>query len=265
MGSVHPRPELAMNPQDPRGAFDRLPAAGGNGGRSAARVRVLIVDNHELVRRGLAALVNAEPDMRCCGEAPCDESAMEAVNAAQPDVVIIDVAVTRGAGLEIVQRIRKINTRIRVIALAMTERPELVERSLSAGAVEFVSKNGLAARVLEAVRRSQLPRSAAPSTAIDAGAKRQGGRTGGRLDAIEREIVHLIGRGVPDRGIAIRLGLSVGMVEGYRRKIRSKLNCPTATQLVELCARWTTQVADRSAASASGVTAGSSLAEESSQ
>jgi DNA-binding NarL/FixJ family response regulator len=265
MKGVSSRRISVMNPQDQRNACNRVPADAGTDSRSAYRIRVLIVDNHELVRRGLAALVNAESDMHCCGEAPCDESAMDVVNSTQPDVVIIDVAVTRGIGLEIVQRIRKTNTRIRVIALAMTERPELVERSLSAGAVEFVSKNGLAARVLEAVRRSQLPRSAAPSEAAEVTTKRQNVRTGGRLDAVEREIVQLIGRGVPDRGIAIRLGLSVGMVEGYRRRIRSKLNCPTATQLVELCARWTAQMADRTEAGVNGVAAGARLVDEVSQ
>lgn len=215
------------------------PQATGNSTHETARerTRVFVVDNHELVRRGLAALVNVEKDMVCCGEASCDETAMPAIEEAQPDVVIIDVSAMRSAGLEIVQRIRKLDTRIRIIALAMVERPELVERSLSAGAVAFVSKNGLAERVLDAVRRNQVPREDA-EVARGVMAKANG-RMGARLDPLERDVVELIGRGVPDRGIAIRLGISLATVEGCRRRIRNKLNCPTSTQLVELCARWT--------------------------
>lgn len=213
------------------------------GARGAARdlrsrvTRVLIIDGHDLVRRGLAALLNAQPDMQCCGEAGVDEQAFGLVASCRPDVVVIDVSAMRGAGLVLVQRIRKHDASIRIVALAMTEWPELVERSLTAGAVAFVSKNGLADRVLEAVRRHQPGRTKLPEAGRGDWPMERRGRSAGVLDPIEREIMCLIGRGMPTPEIAVRLGLSVVRVEGYRRRVRAKLNCPTGTQLVEFCAR----------------------------
>ena len=204
------------------------------------RTRVLIVDNHELVRRGLAALVNAEDDMMSCGEVPCVEESIDAVLRARPEVVIIDVSASRGSGLQVIQRIRKSHAAIRIVALAMSDKPELVERVFSAGAAAFVVKTDLAARVLDAVRRNQPTQM--PMTAREAEfgrLSRPGARSSERcLDPTEREIVEMIGRGVPTRAIAVRVGMSVAMVEACRRRIRSKLNFPNASQLVQFCVRW---------------------------
>jgi len=205
--------------------------------------RVLIVDNHDLVRRGLAALINAEDDMASCGEVACNASAVDAVMQLRPDVVIIDVSLSRGTGLELIQRIRKCATGSRIVALAMTDRPELVERIFDAGAAAFVRKTDLAARVLEAIRRSQAGLRQGNGRRI--GAEGMSGHVAGRgdrvLDPLEREIVEMIGRGIPSRAIAVQLGMSGTMVEGYRKRIRSKLNFPTATQLVQFCVRWVEQ------------------------
>lgn len=195
----------------------------------------MIVDNHELVRRGLAALVNAEEDMVACAEVACTPEVVDTVIQCRPDVVIIDVSPSRGAGLEVIQRIRKRHTNIRIVAVAMSDKPELVERSLNEGATAFVVKTELATRLLDAIRRNQPERIAS----ADAKAERPSNARSERcLDVVEREIVELIGRGVPTRAIAVRLGMSVAMVENHRRRIRKKLNFPTATQLVQFCVRW---------------------------
>ena len=197
----------------------------------------MIVDNHELIRRGLAALVNAESDMVACAEAACTTSALEAVARFEPDVVIVDVSPSRGAGLEIIQGIRKLSTKIRIVALAMSERPELAEQVRDAGAAALVVKTDVAPRVLEAIRRARVERETRHPERT--AAKRPALRPSRRgLDAVEREIVEMIGRGVPTRAIAVRLRMSVPMVEARRRRIRRKLNLPTATQLVQFCVRW---------------------------
>jgi DNA-binding NarL/FixJ family response regulator len=192
------------------------------------------------VRRSLAAVVNAEEDLMSCGEVACTETALEAVKEMRPQVVVIDVSLARGAGLELIQRIRKHDAAIRIVALAMSDKPEVVERVLSAGAAEFVVKTDLAARVLEAIRRSRRPRPASHQARNEQGqpARQAGMRSERCLDLVEREIVQMIGRGIATRAIAVRLGMSVAMVEAYRRRIRGKLNFPTATQLVQFCVRW---------------------------
>jgi len=204
------------------------------------RTRVVIIDNHELVRRGLAALINAEADLVSCGEVACTESAMETVGRSRPDVVLVDVSMTRGVGLQVIQGIRKHDPAVRIVALAMSDKPELVERVFSAGAAAFVMKTDVAARVLEAIRRKPRQGEARPG-AVDEPARAAhpaGARPERALDPVEREIVGMIGRGIPTKAIAMRTGMSVAMVEGYRRRIRSKLNFPTASQLVQFCVRW---------------------------
>lgn len=211
--------------------------------RAAGRIRktktrVLIVDNNELVRRGLAALVNGEVDMASCGEIACGEASSEAVARRRPDVVMIDVSAARGEGLQAIQRIRKSDAKIRIVALAMNDRPEFVERVYSAGAAMLVMKTDLALRVLETIRRSQTERKGDATGKAQPPAARAGGRN---LDKAEREIVEMIGRGIPTRAIAMHTGMSVAMVEAHRRRICSKLNNPTASQLVQFCVRWVEQ------------------------
>ncbi|MES2693305.1 MAG: response regulator transcription factor [Verrucomicrobiota bacterium] len=230
-------------------SLQRIPAtpAQAEGARIKKTVtRVLVVENHELVRRGLAALVNAEKDMATCGEIACNAgAAVAAVAALGPDVVVIDVSASRGEGMEAMQRIRKHDTGLRIVALAMSDRPDLVERVLNAGAAAFVIKTDVAARVLEAIRRSQKRTPAKEAAGEDApeNSRQLASRAGRCLDRIERQIVEMIGRGIATKAIAVRLGMSVAKVETYRRRIREKLNFPTATQFVQFCVQWTERAA----------------------
>jgi DNA-binding NarL/FixJ family response regulator len=211
--------------------------------------KVLIVDNHALVRRGLAALVSAEGDMVSCGDVPCTEAVLDTVAALRPDVVVMDVSTPDATCLRLMQRIRKGDAHVRIIALAMTDKPGLMERVLDAGAASLVLKNDLVSRILTAIRRDQKQRRMqnVPRRPFSQVPRQSASRIERRLDIQERAIVEMIGLGVPTRAIAVRVGLSVSMVEGCRRRIRTKLNHPTASQLVQFCVRWT----ERSRSSAS--------------
>lgn len=195
-----------------------------------------------MVRRGIAALVNAEDDMISCGEVENGQAALAALVEAKPDVVLIDVSASRGDGLEAIQRIRKMDASIRIVALAMTDRPDVVERIFDAGAAAFVIKTDVAARVLDAIRRSQAGKAqqAAPSDGNTPLRRApEAPRAVRGLDYTERAIVEMIGQGAATKAIAVKLGISLAKVEAYRRRIRGKLNSPTATQLVQFCVRWT--------------------------
>ena len=200
----------------------------------------MIVDSHQLVRRGLAAMLNAEDDLESCGEVSSTAAAMDEILQRQPDVVLIDVSLRHGAGLELIQRIRALAPQVRVVALAMYNKPEYAERLFSVGAAAFVLKGDLTQRLLEAVRRKpgETPKRGESAEKEKASRGRSGPTRANGLNEVEREIVELIGRGVPARAIALRLRLSVSAVQAYRRRIRGKLNFPTATQLVQFCVRW---------------------------
>jgi DNA-binding NarL/FixJ family response regulator len=210
--------------------------------KAQRKTRVMVVDDHELVRRGLAALVNAEQDLEACAAAATASEALQAVMHCSPEVVVLDVSLQHGQGLALIQKIKAFNPEIRIVALAMYDKPEYMRRIFSAGAAALVSKGDLATRLLQAIRR---PSGRRPATRVEHSVRnttvaraRGFAKARARLDEIEREIVGLIGAGLPAQSIAVRLHLSVNAVESYRRQIRDKLNFPSATELVEFCVSW---------------------------
>lgn len=204
-------------------------------------IRVCIIDHHDFVRRGLAALIDTEPDMTCCGELDGESSVRDALRRLKPDVVLVDVSRRSGRGLQLIQEVRAIDPQIRVVALSMDRSPAHRSRMIDAGAETCVAKLDLARRVLQAIRRAH------GSRAYGNGARF--GRSEGSIDVpstrhrtqlgeTEWQIVELIGRGVPARAIAVRLGLSVQAVEAHRSRIRDKLKVLTGPELVEFCVGW---------------------------
>jgi DNA-binding NarL/FixJ family response regulator len=118
-----------------------------------ARRRILIIDNHPLVRRGLKALINAEPDLTVCAEAASSQDGLEAIGDAQPDLVIVDLSLRDGDGLELVREIRSRHESLRVLVLTMLEAPQYVRRAFAAGANGYVTKKETPETLLIAIRR----------------------------------------------------------------------------------------------------------------
>ena len=118
-----------------------------------ARRRILIIDNHPLVRRGLTALINAEPDLTVCAEAASFQDGLEAVGDAQPDLVIVDLSLRQGDGLELVREIRSRHEGLRVLVLTMLEAPQYVRRAFAAGANGYVTKKEMTETLLMAIRK----------------------------------------------------------------------------------------------------------------
>jgi DNA-binding NarL/FixJ family response regulator len=237
-----------MNSTPPDGTAAPPDYIGDTPGRRP-RIRVLVIVEHEFVRRGIAALINFEKGMVCCGEGDGSADVTAALTRCQPDLVLVDLALRQGNGLKLIQAIREAAPHIRIVALAAGESTNEISRVIDAGAAACVRKLETAPRVIMAIRRayamrSHLDRPEGGWAAHDAPHHGPGRRSGHRLDETEREIVKLIGQGIPARGIAVRLGLSIPMVDAHRRRIRAKLNVLTATQLVAFCVRWVQQRRD---------------------
>lgn len=173
--------------------------------------------------------------MKCCGALDAGTVAFAEISRRKPDLVMIDVSLRRGRGLELVQRIRRRHPHVRIVAIGMYQKPDDVAQVFNAGAEACVRKLELAPRVLQAIRHTHGVRSRRDGASTVAAAKNGRRAAGRRLEGIEAEIAELIGRGAPGRAIAMQLGLSVHAVESYRRKIRAKLEMPTATQFVDFC------------------------------
>ena len=114
--------------------------------------RILIVDDHPLVRRGLAALINAEPDLIVCAEAATRADGLVAIAVTRPDLVITDLSLIHGDGLELVRDIRSRHVEMRVLVLSLHDSPLYVRRAFAAGADGYLAKQKLTEALLPAIR-----------------------------------------------------------------------------------------------------------------
>jgi DNA-binding NarL/FixJ family response regulator len=114
--------------------------------------RILIVDDHPLVRRGLKALINSQPDLLVCAEAATKQDGLDAIAVARPDLAIVDLSLGRGDGLELVREIRSTQAGPGVLVLTMHDAPAYVRRAFAAGADGYVSKQELTETLLMAIR-----------------------------------------------------------------------------------------------------------------
>ena len=114
--------------------------------------RILIVDDHPLVRRGLRALINAEPDLIVCAEAATQQDGLVGIATTRPDLAVVDLSLGHGDGLELVREIRSTQAGLRVLVLTMHDAPAYVRRAFAAGADGYVSKQELTETLLMAIR-----------------------------------------------------------------------------------------------------------------
>ncbi len=209
------------------------------------KTRIFIVDDHALIRRGLATLISAEADMEVCGQAEDATTALRDIMKIQPEIVILDLSLKGNSGLELLKNIQALNEKIQILVLSMHPESIYALRVLKAGARAYVMKQEVLSKVLDAIRRirsgslfvsdnianQMLSRIAAGKDADDSTAVSV-------LSDRELEIVTHIGNGLLTREIAVHLHLSVKTVETHRAHIKEKLGLQNANLLVQFCVRW---------------------------
>lgn len=209
-------------------------------------LRILLADDHEVVRRGIGVLLQARPDWEVCGEASHGREAVEKALALNPDIVILDVGMPNLNGLEATRQIAKAKPDIRILILTLHDSDELVQEVLNAGARGFLLKSDAARDLVTAVEALKnnktyfTPRVASlvlegylrkKSDNGDAGSPRA------KLTPREREIVQLLAEGKSSREVAEALGLSVKTAETHRANIMRKLNLHSVSDLVMYAVR----------------------------
>ena len=209
------------------------------------KTRVYVVDDHAMVRRGVAALITAEPDMEVCGEAEDCATATSEVLKLHPDVVIADISLRGNSGLELIKNIKAFDVAIHIVVLSVHDESLYALRVLKAGAKAYVMKQDIASKVVDAVRRVRKGQmyvsQRVASQMLNRVAKGQdepGDSPVAGLSDRELEVATLIGSGLATREIAGRLNVSVKTVETHRAHIKTKTNLTSATQLVQFCVRW---------------------------
>ena len=209
------------------------------------KIRIYIVDDHALFRKGLAALINAEPDMEVCGEGEDCAVASQNILRIKPDLVIVDISLKGNNGIELIKNIKAVEPQIQVVVLSMHDESIYALRVLRVGAKAYVMKQDAAESVVDAirwVRKGQLYVSEFVASQM-LNRYAQGEQLGDDsavscLSDRELEVLNLIGSGVSTREIAARLHVSIKTVETHRAHIKSKLNLGTASQLIQFCVRW---------------------------
>jgi len=207
------------------------------------RLAIAIVDDHPLVREGLAARISAQPDMEVCGEADDIESAMQLIVARRPALVIVDIALRDGHGIDLIKRIVAAGVNTRMLVVSAYEESLFAERALRAGALGYINKQELQGKVVEALRtvsRGERYLSSAMAQRLIAQAIGSKAAAGGMEALTDRElqIFQLVGRGKSTREIANELNVSVHTIDSHREHIRSKLDLRTGTELIQRAVQW---------------------------
>jgi DNA-binding NarL/FixJ family response regulator len=208
------------------------------------KIRVLLVDDHPVLRRGLTQMINAESDMLVCGEAEEAGKGFELVGTLNPDVAVIDISLKTGNGIELVKNVKARYPEMAMLVLSMYDESLYAERALRAGSRGYIMKEEASEQIIVAIRRvmsgeiflsekmksRMIHQLATGSKAVISPLE--------QLTDRELQVFRLIGEGNSTRQIAAQLHLSVRTVEAYREYIKSKLNLKNATELVQHAFHW---------------------------
>jgi DNA-binding NarL/FixJ family response regulator len=211
-----------------------------------ARRTVFIVDDHPIVRQGLAQMINREPDLAVCGDAEDAGSAVRRIEAMKPDLVVVDISLNGPDGLDLLKDIRARDPHLPVLMLSMLDEAIYAERALRAGASGYIMKQEATEKVLTAIRRILDGEIYVSGRMANRMLHRfVGDAPSGNPSPIaeltdrELEVFRLIGEGHGTRQIAEELHISVKTVESYQAHIKEKLALKNSRELVQSAIQWT--------------------------
>ncbi len=209
------------------------------------RKRILLVDDHPLMRRGQADLLNREPDLTVCGEAGTAREAMDAIAKLKPDIVLVDMALPDKDGLELIKDIQALHPGLPVLAMSMQDESLYAARVLRAGGRGYVMKQEAPEKLAAAIRtvlRGQIALSPRMSAKVLESMVGPAGQAGGgpeeKLTDRELEVMRMFGEGWSTEEIASRLHLSPKTVDVHRAHIKEKLGLNTTSEFTRFAIRW---------------------------
>lgn len=207
--------------------------------------KVLLVDDHPVVRHGLAQLIAGEADLEVCAEAESAPAALEAMRRSRPDVAILDISLNGTNGIELVKLMRAEQPKLPILILSMHDESLYALRALRAGAQGYLMKAEAIAHVLAAIRKvlsGEIYVSPSLSERLVFKAIRSmDGGMGSPVDSLsdrELEVLQLLGKGFGTREIANELHLSIKTIETHRAHIKEKLGMKDAGQMVRFAIDW---------------------------
>lgn len=212
---------------------------------SGGRRRIFLVDDHTVVRNGLAELLNQSPDLKVCGEASTAEETLERIEDAKPDIAIVDLTLGEMTGLELIKNLKLRMPQLPVLVLSMHDESFYAERCLRAGAKGYIMKKEAIEQVGQAVRQvldGNVYLSQKMSDqfllAVARGDAAKIDSPVNLLSDRELEVFECIGRGLGASEIARKLHLSVKTIESYQAKLKEKLNLKDSSALFQFALHW---------------------------
>lgn len=207
-------------------------------------VKILIVDDHQSVREGLALRISLHADLEVCGEAESEEQAITLVKQLKPDLVLVDISLKSGHGLELIKRVRTMDPAIKMLVISGFQESLYAERACRAGAMGYLNKQESSEKMIEAIR-TVLSGERFLSPEISRRLITQAlGSSDGKKSPIEQltdrelEIFRLIGEGLSTGLIANRLFLSTHTIDTHRENIKRKLALNSAAELSRTAVQW---------------------------
>ena len=205
--------------------------------------KILIVDDHPLVRAGLAQLIGDCPDLEVCAEAADMAEALKQIDSTNPDLAIIDLSLAGGSGLDLIEHIKSRNRNILMLVASMHDEMLYAERVLAAGARGYINKQEAQDSIIRAIRQvlsgkvylSEAMTERMLNGMVDAGPEK---RDIDSLSNRELQVFELIGQGVPSSQIASQLNLSIKTIETHQAHIKRKLGLGSAHELNQRAIRW---------------------------
>lgn len=211
---------------------------------SDRKVKILLVDDHPLVREWLASLINQQPDLTVCGEAESVPEALDLLGARLPDLAIVDLSLKESSGLDLIKTMKSVHPNISVIVLSMHDERHYAERAVRAGARGYVMKRETTKKIIAAIHQVLAGRLGVSDEVASLFAERfVDARSESRapveqLSDRELEVFRLLGEGLDTRSVANRLQISIKTVQAYCARIKEKLNLANATELLREAIRW---------------------------
>jgi DNA-binding NarL/FixJ family response regulator len=210
--------------------------------------RVFLVDDHPMLREGLAALINRLPDFEVCGEAETMDEALRGIVKTKAHAAVVDLSLKQGSGLELIKAIRENSPKTAILVLSMHDERRYGERCIRAGARGYIMKSEMVTHVITALREvlagklyiSERMRSIFVERFVDA-VPPQSLSPADVLSDRELEIFQLLGQGFETRRVAETLGVNIKTVQAFCARIKEKLQLANASELLREAVRWTEQ------------------------
>ena len=222
-----------------------LSAVGPNPDTAMKAIRVLVADDHEVVREGVRALIARQPDMEVCGLASTGRESVELAGKAKPDVVVLDLTMPELDGLEVIRHIRKALPNTEVVVFSAHPPEDLIEEVFDAGAKSYIEKTSASKDLVSAIRSLAEHKPFFTSETSELlfakflipGAKQRPDRKEQKLTVREREIVRLLAQSNSNKDIATTLGISIRTVETHRATLMHKLGVHSVAGVVRYAIR----------------------------